>query len=143
MLYFDTAYIAKCYLNEPGAAAVRKVAYSSKGLISSELARAEFYLVLHRHLREGHLSPAEAKDIRDDFEQDVIGGVWQWIPLTSHLIDLVCHHVVSAPSDLFIRTADLTHIVCASSHGLREIYSNDRHLLSAAAHFNLTGINII
>ena len=31
MIYFDAAYIAKCYLNEPGADRVREVAYGADG----------------------------------------------------------------------------------------------------------------
>jgi predicted nucleic acid-binding protein len=38
---------------------------------------------------------------------------------------------------------DAIHLTCASSHGFQEVYSNDRHLLAAAHHFNLTGRNII
>jgi hypothetical protein len=33
MIYFDAAYIAKCYLNEPGADRVRAVAYGTDGLV--------------------------------------------------------------------------------------------------------------
>lgn len=42
MIYFDAAYVAKCYLNEPGADRVRQVAYAADGLASCELARLEF-----------------------------------------------------------------------------------------------------
>ena len=47
MIYFDAAYIAKCYLNEPGADRVREVAYGSDGLASCELARLEFASILN------------------------------------------------------------------------------------------------
>ena len=46
MIYFDAAYIAKCYLNEPGADRVREVAYAADGLTSCELARLEFASIL-------------------------------------------------------------------------------------------------
>jgi hypothetical protein len=36
VIYFDAAYIAKCYLNEPGADRVRNVAYGADGLASCE-----------------------------------------------------------------------------------------------------------
>ena len=32
MVYFDAAYIAKCYLNEPNADTVRQFAYEADGL---------------------------------------------------------------------------------------------------------------
>jgi len=44
VIYFDAAYIAKCYLNEPGADRVREVAYGAEGLASCEFARLEFCL---------------------------------------------------------------------------------------------------
>ena len=56
MIYFDAAYIAKCYLNEPGAERVREVAYGADGLASCELARLEFASILKRHVRERHVT---------------------------------------------------------------------------------------
>ena len=32
MIYFDTSYIIKCYLNEAGSAPVRRLAESSVGM---------------------------------------------------------------------------------------------------------------
>jgi predicted nucleic acid-binding protein len=52
VIYFDAAYLAKCYLNEPGADRVREVAYGADGLASCELARLEFASILKRHVRE-------------------------------------------------------------------------------------------
>ena len=63
MIYFDAAYIAKCYLNEPGADRVRQVAYAADGLASCELGRLEFACVIKplptyfRYLADG--MPAE------------------------------------------------------------------------------------
>jgi predicted nucleic acid-binding protein len=34
VIYFDAAYVAKCYLNEPGADRVREVAYGADGLLA-------------------------------------------------------------------------------------------------------------
>ena len=77
MIYFDAAYIAKCYLNEPNADLVRQFAYQADGLASCEIARVEFYSVLRRHLREGNINSQEAQDVLRDFEQDEKDGVWQ------------------------------------------------------------------
>lgn len=143
MLYFDTAYIAKCYLNEPGAQRVRQLAYSSPGLASCELARVEFHAVVHRHLREGNLTADEAREVIEDFELDEADAVWQWLPVTSQLLNLVCETVRILPHTVFLRTVDAIHLSCASNYGFQEIYSNDRHLLAAAPHFSLIGKNII
>lgn len=142
-LYFDTAYIAKCYLNEPGAASVRQIAYSSTGIASCELARVEFHATVHRHLREGHLTADLARRAVEDFLLDEADGVWRWFPVTSSLLELVCERINLLPPSVFLRTVDAIHLMCASSNGFQAIYSNDRHLLAAAPYFNLTGTNII
>jgi hypothetical protein len=47
VIYFDAAYIAKRYLNEPGADRVREVAYGADGLTLCELVRLEFASIRH------------------------------------------------------------------------------------------------
>jgi hypothetical protein len=47
-LYFDTACVAKCYLNEPGGLAVWRLARRASGLYSSMLAVSELSCVSHR-----------------------------------------------------------------------------------------------
>ena len=76
MIYFDAAYIAKCYLNEPGADRVREVAYGAQGLASCELARLEFASILKRHIRERHVTRREMTAILKEFEDDEKNGVW-------------------------------------------------------------------
>ena len=68
MIYFDAAYIAKCYLNEPGAERVREVAYRADGLASCEIARIEFASILKRHVRERHVTRREMAAILKDLE---------------------------------------------------------------------------
>lgn len=143
MPYFNTAYIAKCYLNEPNASRVRQFAYSSTNLASCELARVEFYAVVQRHLREGNLTADEASEVIEDFTLDEADGVWTWLPVTSGLLELTCEQIRQLPSNVFLRTVDAIHLMCASANGFQSIYSNDRHLLAAATYFNLTGTNII
>ena len=87
MIYFDAAYIAKCYLNEPGADRVREVAYGADGLASCELARLEFASILKRHVREHHVTRREMTAILKDFEEDEKNGVWQWFGVTSSLVE--------------------------------------------------------
>ena len=113
MAYFDAAYIAKCYLNEPKAAAVREFAYQADGLASCEIARVEFYSVVHRHLREGNIDSREAQEVLKDFEQDESDGVWEWFPVTSPLVRLVCQNIESLPSTAFLRASDAIHLTCA------------------------------
>lgn len=143
MIYFDAAYIAKCYLNEPGADRVRELARKADGLASCELARVEFVSILKRHAREGHLTRREATATLAEFEGDERDGVWQWFVMSSALLERTRQHILRLPNSVFVRSGDALHLTCAAEQGFREIYTNDRHLLLAAKHFKLVGVDIV
>jgi predicted nucleic acid-binding protein len=143
VIYFDAAYVAKCYLNEPGADRVREVAYSADGLASCELARLEFASILKRHVREHHLTRREMTAILKDFEEDEQSGVWHWFSVNSELLEKARKAVLDLPSTVFVRSADALHLACAEEQGFREVYTNDRHMLTAARYFHLTGVNVM
>jgi predicted nucleic acid-binding protein len=143
VIYFDAAYVAKCYLNEPGADRVREVAYGADGVASCELTRLEFASILTRHVREHHVTRREMRAILKDFEEDEQNGVWQWLGVTSELLDKARAAVLTIPGTVFLRSGDALHLACAEVHGFQEVYTNDRHMLEAARHFHLTGVNVI
>jgi predicted nucleic acid-binding protein len=143
VIYFDAAYIAKCYLNEPDADRVREVAYGADGLASCELARLEFTSILKRHVRERHVTRREMTAILKDFEEDERNGVWQWFGVTSDLLEKTRKAVLDLPTTVFLRAADALHLACAQEHGFREVYTNDSHMLKAARHFHLVGVNVL
>jgi predicted nucleic acid-binding protein len=143
VIYFDAAYVAKCYLNEPGADRVREVAYAADGLASCELARLEFASILKRHARERHVTGREMRAILKDFEEDERNGVWRWFGVTSELVEKTRKVVLGIPSQVFLRTGDALHLACAEEQGFQEVYTNDRHMLKAARHFHLTGVNLV
>ena len=51
-MYLDSAYIAKYYVNEADAGAVRQLIRQATDVCSSAWALAEVTCVLHRHVRE-------------------------------------------------------------------------------------------
>ena len=129
-MYFDTAYIAKFYFNEPESLRVRKLVRKADVIQSSVWALAELHAVLHRRVREGALSLRDARDLASGFYEHIEDGLWNLIP------------VISAPPDLFIRTADAVHLTTAQDAGERDVWTNDRHMLKAAAYFGLTGRSV-
>lgn len=143
MIYFDAAYIAKCYLNEPGADRVRQAAYGAEALGSCEVARVEFASIVKRHLRERHLTRREAADVLKEFEQDEKDGVWHWFGVTSALIEAARETVLRLPKQVFVRTGDALHLTCAREHGFKDVYTNDGHMLKAAKYFLVTGVNLL
>lgn len=50
--------------------------------------------------------------------------------------------VLSAPTGLFIRTADAVHLTTARDIGERDVWTSDRHMLGAGAYFGLRGRSV-
>src|SRR5665213_3776803 len=86
MIYFDSAYLAKCYLAEMGYREVRALAERSGPLKSVELAKTEVAAVFHRHLQEGRFRPKEHKEFTLQFGQDCADGIVSFIPVSSALL---------------------------------------------------------
>ena len=141
-MYLDTAYIAKFYFNEPESPKVRELVRKADSLHSSLWAIAEFHSVIHRRLREGSSSPADARELSSRFSEHVAAGLWHLIPVTEALLRRTSALIVSAPPDLFIRTADAVHLATAHEIGERQVWTSDRHMLAAAAWFGLTGRSV-
>ena len=72
-------------------------------------------------------------------DMDESEALWEWIPLSSAIIEAVEDAFRNLPRDVFLRTGDAVHLISARAHGFAEIYSNDKHLLRAAPHLGLMG----
>lgn len=140
--YFDAAYVAKCYLHEPDAVAVRALARSSASLYTSALSVAEVACVFHRHVREGTLKGKTAAQVRDAFLADIENETWALVPVTNLILRRVETLTRTLPKNIFLRAGDAIHVISAVEAGFHEIWTNDRHLLAAAAHFGLQGRSV-
>lgn len=143
MIYFDTAYLAKCYLNEIGSGEVRALAASASGIACCQIGRVELAAVFHRHLREGKITKATFRVLFSQFEEDEAQGLWKWLPLPDSLAKSAAGAFKSLDHTLFVRGSDALHLMCAVANGFREIYTNDRHMLATAAAFGVQGKNIL
>ncbi len=141
-MYFDTSYIAKFYFNEPESSRVRELVRQADAIYSSLWAFAEFHAVLHRRLREGAASLSDARDLASRFSDHIEEGLWNLIPANEALLRRTSALILSAPVDLFIRTADAVHLTTAYKAGEREVWTNDRHMLAAATYFGLSGRSV-
>lgn len=138
-LYFDTAHIAKCYLNEPDGKKVRKLATGASELSSSAWCVAELACVFQRRIREGFLSQEQSVELRDVFLKHVRDQVWTLFPVSDRLLFRVAEITASLPRAVHLRAGDAVHLVTAQQAGFTQIWSNDRHLLAAAMHLGLEG----
>jgi predicted nucleic acid-binding protein len=138
-VYLDSAYIAKYYVNEPDAAAVRKAIRRASSLCSSSWALAEVTCVFRWHVREGSLTLAQGRELIDLFRRHVESGVWNLTPVSEPLLRKTATLIRGLPADVPLRAGDAIHIATALEVGEPEIWTNDRHLLAAAAHFGIVG----
>jgi len=68
MIYFDSAFIARCYLPEPGHAEVTAFATRGPRIACAEIARIEVTSAFHRKLREGVITAAIHRELCAQFE---------------------------------------------------------------------------
>jgi predicted nucleic acid-binding protein len=142
MTYFDSAYIAKFYLEEPESDEIRQFAEATGQIHCVMLGRLEVAGVFHRKWREGAFGDSAFREVSLQFTDDCAHGLWQWLPVTPTLVEAATAAIRRLPKTLFLRSADALHLACAREHGFTEIYSNDRHVLGAARHFKLKGVRI-
>lgn len=70
-------------------------------------------------------------------------GVWQWLGVTSELLEKTRAAALELPNTVLLRSGDALHLACAEEHGFEEVYTNDRHMLKAVRYFHLTGVNVL
>ncbi len=138
-MYVDSAYVAKYYVNETDAAAVRKLIQNASYVCTSAWAVAEVTCVFHRHVREGFLSLEQGRELMDLFRSHSDKGLWSLIPVSDGLLKRTATLVRSLPSVVPLRAGDAIHLATALDAGEQEMWTNDRHLLAAATHVGLVG----
>ncbi len=140
-VYFDSALVAKFYLNEPGRAAVRRLASESGVVVTSGIAVAEVSASFHRKLREGAVDQSTFKALQGQFAYDVTHELWKTIGPTEALLQQVQDLFLRLDKTVFLRSVDALHLVTAKAERFDRIFSNDRHLLKACASLGLEGID--
>jgi uncharacterized protein len=135
--YFDAAYIAKFYVDDPESNAVRQLAESLGIVHCSAFGHIEVTSVFHRKWREGAFTEDDFHEVCAQFADDCAAGLWTWLAVTDNLIAGTAESVRALNRKITIRSADALHLACAKKHGLRRVYTNDRHMLLAAAAFGI------
>jgi len=142
VIYFDTSYVARLYLNDPGWEKVRALAETDH-LACCIHGHAETVATFHRKFREGVIGSTALTALLRQFDQECEAGAFRWLALSETVISRLARVYASLPATVALRAADAIHLACASEHDLKRIYSNDARLLASASHFGLAGINVI
>ena len=142
MSYFDSAYIAKFYVDEPESDAVRRLAETLGRVHCCALGRIEMAGFFHRKWREGGFSEREFREVSAQFSDDCTAGLWTWLSVTDHLVMDAAESLRTLSKRITIRSADALHLACAREHGLRRVYTNDRQMIRAAPAFGVEAMGI-
>jgi predicted nucleic acid-binding protein len=141
-MYLDSAYIAKYYVNEPDAPAVRKLIRRASHICSSAWALVEVACVFRRHMREKSLTIAEGHELIDLFRSHVEADFWNLIPITDSLLGRTAALIRALAPAARLRAGDVIHLATALDAGEAEVWTNDRQLLSAAQYAGLAGRSV-
>ncbi len=142
MIFLDTSYLVRLYLEEHGSDVVRQLA-AQEDVASSWHAQPELLCTLHRAFREERLTRHGYQVQLAQFVADEESGAFTWLPLGDATLSRLRSTLADLGAATFLRAADALHLACAAEHGFKEVYSNDRHFLAAAPLFGLRGINLI
>lgn len=142
-VYFDSALVAKFYLNEPGREEIRALAKKAGIVVTSGIAAAEVSAAFHRKFREGAVDHHVYDALHGQFQHDLTSELWRLIGPTQALLDQVRIFFLRLDKSVFVRSLDALHLITAKAEHFDRIYSNDRHLLRACASIGLEGVNPI
>ena len=144
MIYLDSSYLAKLYIREHGSEDVERwLEAQPEQVVCCLHGRLEIVAAFKRQQREQRLTDSNVRAAARRLEAEEKAGAICWLPIDPLLMSSACSHMQKLTPTVFLRAADALHLACAADAGLKEIFSHDRHLLAAAPHFGLRGIDII
>ena len=142
MIYLDTSYLVRLYFEEPGFEVVRELAGADHVCCAAH-GETELVAAFHRKYREGAVTDASYRSLLAQFEADRKADAFRWLPAGAEVSQRIRDVYAGLPRTVYLRGADAVHLATAAVHGLKTVYSHDRHLLAAAIHFRLKGLNVI
>lgn len=140
MIYLDTSYLVRLYFEDAGFAVVRELAAADHVACAAH-GQAETLAAFHRKLREGGVTPKSYQVLLDQFETDRAAGAFHWLSAGPEVLERIRTAYAGLPRTVYLRGADALHLATAAANGFKAVYSHDAHLLAAAPHFKLKGLN--
>jgi predicted nucleic acid-binding protein len=142
VIYLDTSYLVRLYFEEPGFPVVRELVATDQ-IACAVHGQAEILSAFHRKFREGVITPKAYQARLAQFAADREAGAFHWLPAGPEVLERISTVFAGLPRSVYLRGADGLHLATAAANAFKAVYSNDSHLLAAAPHFKLKGLNPI
>lgn len=140
MIYLDTSYLVRLYFEDEGFTVVRELAAADQ-IACAVHGQAEILSAFHRKFRENLLTPKAYHARLDQFEADRGIGAFHWLSAGPEVLERIRTVYAGLPRTVYLRGPDALHLATAAANGFKAVYSHDSHLLAAAPHFKLKGLN--
>ncbi len=106
MSYWDAAYVAKFYLDEPESDRVRVLAEADGQVSGSRFGYVETVSVFHRKMREGAFGAKDMKEILLQLEADSEAGLWTWLPVSPAVLEVAGSTYRHLPKGVALRAGE-------------------------------------
>ena len=130
-LYCDTSALLKLFLSEPGSAELTRAVKGRADLVVSDLAVTEAASALSRRVRQGAITPNDARRVQRTIIERLESAPYQRVELTRD-IHRRAEHFLLTVMDLPLRAADALHLALAFSARAASMASFDLRLAAAA-----------
>ena len=130
-LYCDTSALLKLFLSEPGSAEFTRAIEGRDDLVVSDLAVTETASALARRVRQGAITPNDARRVQRTIIESLDGAPYQRVELTRE-VHRRAEHFLLTLVDTPLRAADALHLALATSARAASLASFDVRLGAAA-----------
>ena len=130
-VYFDSSALLKLYLPEPGSDDLDRALDGRDDLLASDLTVTEIVSALARRVRDGALSPEQARVVQRSLVAGLDGGPYGRVDLDRG-IHRDAERLLLDRRDASLRAADALHLALAISARAETIATFDRRLGAAA-----------
>jgi predicted nucleic acid-binding protein len=132
MIYLDSGILVKLYLDEPDSQDWRNRLQAHDEFISSALALPEMKSALRQSVSRGLTRPNVAAEIWADFQQRLLSGAMQTIPMGREVVDECIGLLERLPQTIALRTLDALHLATCRLVRPSALATSDRRMRAAA-----------
>ena len=112
-VYADTSFLVSLYIEDRHSGEAQRRITSKPLLLVTPLHRAEWVHAVEQHIFRGHISPHEAREVYEDFEEDESAGLWARVDLPPGAFERCAELARRYAARFGNRTLDSLHVASA------------------------------